>query len=230
MEIEGKIAIITGASKGIGLSTSKLLLDLGVQVAGWSRSTPQINHPNFRFIKADVGDETSVNEAYKATVAAFGEKISILINNAGLGYEGAFEDLPTEQWHAMFKTNVDSIFFCSRSVIPEMKKLGESHIINISSIAGTNGIAGMAGYCGTKYAVRGLSQSLFKELRDYGIKVTCIYPGSTKTSFFDEFNSVDAHDNMMMPEDIATTISQVLQSSPNYHHVDIEVRPLKPKG
>ena len=230
MNLEGKCAIITGASKGIGLSSSKLLLELGVKVAGWSRSVPDIAHPNFQHIKVDVGNEDSVTDAFKQTVEVFGDSIAILVNNAGVGYEGAFETLSSQKWHTMFQTNVDSIFYCSRAVIPGMKALGEAHIINISSIAGTNGIPGMAGYCATKYAVRGLSQSMFKELRDFGIKVTCIYPGSTKTNFFDEFNSVDAHDNMMRPEDIATTISQVLQSSANYHHVDIEVRPLKPKG
>ena len=88
----------------------------------------------------------------------------------------------------------------------------------------------MAGYCATKYAVMGLSQSLFKELRKYGIKVSTVYPGSTKTNFFDDIKSVDVHDNMMMPEDIAETVIQLLETSANYLPVDIEVRPLRPKG
>lgn len=230
MEITNKIAIVTGSSKGIGLATVQQLLDRGVKVAGWSRSRPEFDHPNFKFIKVDVGDAEAVKEAYDETVDRFGQDITILVNNAGLGYEGAFEEMPDEQWHTMFKTNVDSIFFCSRMVIPQMKKLDEGHIVNISSIAGTNGIAGMAGYCGTKHAVRGLSQSMFKELREFGIKVSCIYPGSTKTNFFDDFTSVSSNDNMMMPEDIASTIVHALESSPNYHHIDIEVRPLRPKG
>ena len=130
----------------------------------------------------------------------------------------------------MFKTNVDSIFYCSKSIIPVMKENNGGHIVNISSIAGTNGISGMAAYCATKHAVRGLSQSMFKELRNYGIKVSTIYPGSTKTNFFDDIDSVTTHDNMMMPEDIAQTIVQVLETSANYLPVDIEVRPLQPKG
>ena len=111
-----------------------------------------------------------------------------------------------------------------------MKSMEEGHIVNISSIAGTNGIAGMAGYCGTKHAVRGISHSMFKELRNFGIKVSTIYPGSTNTNFFDEFSSVDSNNNMMRPEDIALTIIQVLETSANYLPVDIEVRPLQPKG
>ena len=104
------------------------------------------------------------------------------------------------------------------------------HIINIASIAATTGIPKMAGYCATKHAVRGISQSMYKELREFGIKVTTIYPGSVKTNFFDNIEAIDANNNMMMPEDIASTILHVLQSPDNYHHVDIEVRPLRPKG
>ena len=230
MDIKNKIAIVTGASKGIGLATTLMLLDRGVKVAGWSRSKPELEHPNFIFVKVDVGHVDAVASAYKATVEHFGNNVTILINNAGIGYEGAFIKVTDEQWHNMFRTNVDSIFYCSRAVIPQMSKLDDGNIINISSIAGTNGIAGMAGYCATKHAVRGLSQSMFKELREFGIKVTCIYPGSTKTNFFDEFESVTSNDNMMMPEDIASTIVHVLETSANYHPVDIEVRPLRPKG
>ena len=230
MNLKDKIAIVTGSSKGIGLETAKLLLDKGVKVAGWSRSKTLIDHPNFISVKVDVGKSDDVVRAFGETTQLFGEKISILINNAGLGFEGEFDKLDEEKWHLMFRTNVDSIFYCSRLVIPRMKSMDEGHIVNISSIAGTNGIAGMAAYCGTKHAVRGISHSMFKELRNFGIKVSTIYPGSTNTNFFDEFSSVDSNNNMMMPEDIALTILQVLESSANYLPVDIEVRPLQPKG
>ena len=230
MNLKDKIAIVTGSSKGIGLETVKLLLAQDVKVAGWSRSETTINHPRFISISVDVGSSEEVITAFGETIQHFGEEISVLINNAGLGFEGEFEQLDEEKWHLMFRTNVDSIFYCSKLVIPQMKSMEEGHIVNISSIAGTNGIQGMAGYCGTKHAVRGISHSMFKELRNFGIKVSTIYPGSTNTNFFDEFSSVDSNDNMMRPEDIALTILQVLESSANYLPVDIEVRPLQPKG
>ena len=110
-----------------------------------------------------------------------------------------------------------------------MQKNDEGHIINIASIAGATGIPGMSAYCATKHAVRGLSHSLYKEVRNDGIKVTCIYPGSVNTNFFDAIDSVTTSTNMMRPQDIAETIVHALQTHPNYHQVDIEVRPLKPK-
>lgn len=230
MHLENKLAIVTGSSKGIGLATCKQLLERGVRVAGWSRSETKIDHQNFRFIPVDVSEIDSVGLAFETTISHFNDTPDILINNAGLGYEYSLEETPVDLWQKMFSTNVDGIFYCSRLAIPGMKKKDEGHIINISSIAGTNGIANMSAYCATKHAVRGLSQSMFKELRNNGIKVTCIYPGSTKTNFFDDIPTVTVSENMMMPEDIAQTIIQVLETSGNYHPIDIEVRPLRPKG
>lgn len=230
MELNNKIAIVTGVSKGIGLATVKALLSEGSTVVGWGRTRPDLKDENFHFVQADVRNFKSVEKAYEATVTELGDEIAILINNAGLGYEGYLDEMEMEHWHQMFETNVDGTYYCSKMVIPKMKERDLGHIINISSIAGTTGIPGMSAYVATKHAVRGLSHSMYKELRNFGIKVTCIYPGSVKTNFFDEIDSVQANDNMMMPEDIASTIIHCLKSSGNYHHVDIEVRPLKPKG
>ena len=230
MKLKDKVAIVTGSSKGIGLATVNLLLSSGVKVAGWSRSKTEINHPDFRNFQMDIRDRKSVENAYNQTISHFGNDVHILINNAGLGVCALFEDLKVEEWHQMFDTNVNGIFYTTRLILPQMKKLEEGHIINISSIAGTTGIETLSAYCATKFAVRGLSQSLYKEVRNDGIKVTCINPGSVQTNFFDEIDSITANENMMQPTDIASTILHCLVSSPNYHHVDIEVRPLQPKG
>lgn len=230
MELKGKVAIVTGASKGIGLATVKMLLDAGAKVAGWSRSAPGIDNANYRHFNTDVSDHGSVGKAFEETTEHFGEDISILVNNAGYGLAGKMDEMPVEQWEDMFKVNVNGIFYCTRLVLPLMKRLGEAHIINIASIAGNTGIEGMSAYCGTKHAVAGISHSLYKEVRSDGIKVTCIYPGSVQTNFFDHIDSVQANENMMQPQDISSTIMHALSSSGNYHHVDIEVRPLKPKG
>lgn len=230
MELENKIAVVTGVSHGIGLAVVEALLAKGMKVAGWGRTAPALQHEHFMFIPCDIRKPESVQQAYDQTITKFGESVSVLINNAGLGVVANLEDHSLEDWHKLFETNVHGVFYCTRLVLPSMKEKEEGHIINISSISGTTGVAGMSGYAATKHAVKGISHSLYMEVRNFGIKVTCIYPGSTQTNFFDNMDNSLASQNMMRPEDIASTIVHVLESHPNYHHVDIEVRPLMPKG
>ena len=229
MELKGKVAVVTGVSKGIGLETVKALLNEGMIVAGWGRTEPVFNHENFHFHKTDVSNFEAVQASFQSTIDSLGS-VAVLINNAGLGVAGMLHEMSNEDWQTMFNTNVNGDFYCAKAAIPGMIDMEEGHIVNIASIAGITGIENMAGYCGSKFAVRGISHSLFKEVRNFGIKVTCIYPGSTNTNFFDEFEGVNANENMMRPEDIASSIVHVLNTHPNYHVVDIEMRPLMPKG
>jgi NADP-dependent 3-hydroxy acid dehydrogenase YdfG len=230
MDLTNKVAIVTGCSKGIGLATVNALLEKGCKVAGWSRTSPDIKHSNFKFYATNVRDIHSVKAAFDLTTKDFGDSIHILINNAGIGFSSYLEEMPVEQWVKMFETNVNGVFYCSQLVIPKMKAMGEGSIINIASIAGKEGTPQLAGYCGTKFAVRGISQAMYKELRDYGIKVTCISPGSVQTEFFNNMEMYEVNENMMKPEDVAETIVYCLQTSVNYHPVELEVRPLMPKG
>ena len=230
MNISNKVAVITGVSKGIGLATVHLLLEKGMKVVGWGRTMPSVENDNFHFVKTDIRNYEEVENAYAETLKLTGDSIHVLVNNAGMGTVSLIEETDVQAWKDMFDTNVHGLFYCTKLVVPNMKKMEMGHIINIASIAGNTGIPQMSGYCGTKHAVRGISQAMYKELRDFGIKVTSIYPGSVKTGFFDKIEEIVANDNMMMPEDIASTILHVLESSGNYHHVDIEVRPLQPKG
>lgn len=222
--------IITGVSKGIGLATAQLLNQQGYQVAGWGRTAPAYTHPDFHYFKCDVSKLEQVTAAMQQTQQKLGTAIYGLINNAGFGHFGKLEELPTAQWHAMFDTNVHGLMYCSRAVVPFLKAQQAGHIINISSIAGLNGIVQGSGYAATKFAVRGISHSLYAELREDGIKVSCVYPGSVATNFFDEVEGVTINSNMLQPEDVATLLFQLLQSSPNFLTVDVEIRPLQPKG
>ena len=156
--------------------------------------------------------------------------IRILVNNAGFGVAGATETFSSEDWKAMFDTNVHGIFYTTKRLIPGMKKADEGHILNVASIAGLNGVNQFAGYVGTKHAVRGISHSLYMELRDFGIKVSTIYPGSIATNFFDDIPGIQANENMMRPIDVALTMLQTLETHPNYFVADVECRPLRPKG
>lgn len=230
MNLNQKIAVVTGVSKGIGLELVKLLIERGVIVAGWGRTKPEFSHENFHFFTCDVSVEDQVEKAYLATVSKLGFDIRILVNNAGFGVAGPIETMATEDWKSMFDTNVHGIFYASKRLIPGMKAADEGHIINVASIAGLNGVANFAGYAGTKHAVRGISHSMYMELRDFGIKVSTIYPGSIQTSFFDKIEGMQAHEHMMRPVDVAETIVQTLETHPNYFVADVECRPLRPRG
>lgn len=223
MDIQNTTAIITGASKGIGLAIAKALIDEGVTVACWSRTPPQnYNHELFHHFETELTLEDSVEKSFNKTVDKLGTEIPILVNNAGAGYRGRIEEMPSDRWRYLFDLNVHGIFYVSKRVIPGMKERNEGHIINIGSGAGTNGIAEMSAYCGTKYAVNGITESLHKELRDFGVKVSCLSPGSVDTGFS------SSNKNKLKPEDLAVSVVHMLKCPKNFHYTNVQVRPLQP--
>ncbi len=229
MELQNKIAVVTGTSKGIGYEVAIKLLEKNCTVYGLGRTKTNINHPNFKFISCDVRNEAAVESSFKEILAKESQ-IHILINNAGLGYFGMIESMPSEQWHEMFDTNIHGMYYCIKQVVPGMKANQYGHIINIASTAALEGMPQVSAYCATKWAVKGLSESLFRELRDFRIKVTCVYPGSTKTDFFRNSPGIKPHDYMLMPSDVALGMVQALEMPDNFHTVNWEIRPLQPKG
>jgi NADP-dependent 3-hydroxy acid dehydrogenase YdfG len=198
-------------------------------VAGLGRNN-DIEHENYRFFVCDVRDYAQVQQTVSKVQDIFGPEIHLLFNNAGLGYFGKIEDHTLTQWHEMYETNVNGLFYMCKEVVPVMKKQGIGHIFNIASVAGLEGYPEVAGYCGTKFAVRGISEAMYKELRDEKIKVTCVYPGSVKTDFFRNSPGIKPHDYMLMPEDVAMMLVQAAEMPDNFHQVNIEIRPLQPKG
>lgn len=225
-----KNAIITGISKGIGKALTQNLLEKGYKVAGIGQTKPDYEHPNLIFKKADVRNFIEITNVLNDILKVFNNSADILINNAGVGYFGYLENMSLEQWHQMFETNVDSIFYLCKNIIPIMKQNGKGHIINIASTAALEGMPQVSVYCGTKWAVKGITESLWRELRDFNIKVTCVYPGSTKTDFFRNSPGIKPHDYMLMPEDVAKMIIQSIETPDNCHQVNLEIRPLHPKG
>lgn len=223
--MESKKAVVTGSSSGIGKEIVLQLLENGHSVYGLSRRDGGIKHPNFHFIKTNVRDVKEVDAAFDQIGAC-----DFLVNNAGLGKFSLIEKTSLEDWHEMFDTNVNGIFYCTRRVIENMKRKGSGHIINIASTAGLEGYATATAYCGTKHAVRGISQALYKEVRDYGVKITCVYPGSVKTDFFQHHPNIEPHNNMLNPAEVANMLVAALESSGSFHQVNLEVRPLQPQG
>ncbi len=235
MEIKNKTAIVTGASSGIGTEFSRKLTEAGATVYGLARSIERLQKireklgESFIPVKMDITDPEKITTWTDET---FSEDLipDILINNAGLGYFGPIEELTTEEWETMINVNINGIFYLTRRIVPYMKSSSNhSHIINIASIAGLLGNPNLTGYNASKFAVRGFSEALFKELRYDKIKVTCMFPGSIATSFFDN-TETHTHENMMQPQDVADTLMHILKTPDNMLINEITMRPLNPKN
>ncbi|GAC1590521.1 MAG: SDR family NAD(P)-dependent oxidoreductase [Hymenobacter sp.] len=230
MDLTGKTAIVTSASKGIGRATVEALLARGAAVAGWARTAPtNLVHDRFQFFECDVRDEHAVAEAFTNTVRELGPEIHVLVNNAGLGIMGDVDGFQTEDWNLMFDTNVLGTFLCTRAVLPQMKRQHAGHIVNVASLAGTAGTAGMSGYCATKYAVRGFSDALFKELRPAGIRVTCVMPGSVETTFNGNHPGATPDPYKMPPSAIADAIVHALEAPDTTLISEVQLRPAQVK-
>ncbi|MEX0662516.1 MAG: SDR family oxidoreductase [Balneolaceae bacterium] len=234
MIIENKVAIVTGASSGIGYEFSKKLVEKGATVYGLARSEDKLKKiktelgDTFIPVKMDVTQSGDLEKWVNSTFKNFPSP-DILVNNAGLAHFGNVDELSLVDWETMMNTNVNGIFYLTRLIVPLMKKSGQgSHIINIASVAGLLGNPQLSGYNASKFAVRGFSEALFKELRYDQIKVTCMYPGSTATSFFDDVGGT--HKNMMQGSDVADTLVHIIETPDNFLINEIMLRPLNPKN
>lgn len=236
MNLKSKIAIVTGASSGIGAEFSKDLVKRGATVYGLARSIDKL-----KIIKEKLGDRfipvqqdvTKSGELEKWVTKTFSDDHTpdILINNAGLGYFANVDELKLEEWDNMLNVNLSGIFYLTRLIVPLMKKKDNiCHIINISSVAGIMGNPQLSAYNATKYGLRGFSDALFKELRYDGIKVSCFFPGSIATNFFEAIDAVEQHPNMMNASDVSNTLIHVLETPDNFLINELIMRPLNPKN
>lgn len=181
--------LITGVSSGIG---QRLAIDLaarGATVVGCGRSQERLQEtllemrgtsPSSTVVVCDVSDHGQVKEMVRRVLSEFG-KIDILINNAGFGLYQSFVNIPLESVEGMVRTNFFGAVYCTKAVLPSMLEKRSGYIVNISSVAGMIGTPNMASYCATKFALIGLSESLYHELRPLGIRVSVICPGPVRT-------------------------------------------------
>ncbi|HEX6982389.1 MAG TPA: SDR family NAD(P)-dependent oxidoreductase [Balneolaceae bacterium] len=230
MNLDSKIAIVTGASSGMGEHFSRKLVEKGATVYGLARTASKLDNLHRELGKQfiPVSMDITRNQNIKKWVdKTFDDDHlpDILINNAGLATFKNIDELSLKDWESMISTNLSGTFYMCRKIAPLMKQNDAvCHIVNIASIAGKVGRPTMSGYNASKFGVRGFSEALFQELRYDGIKVSCFYPGSTATDFFDE-----PHSNMMQPEDVAQVLINVLETPDNFLINDITMRPLNPK-
>ncbi len=239
MDLNDKVAVVTGASAGLGLAFARALIAKGAQVFGLSRRPEKLEAirdelgERFHPLPCDVTDEVQVKRVFEAVKREAG-RLDILINNAGLGKFGRVDELPVDHWTVQMETNLGGVFRCTREAVPLMKQQNAKHgfgghIVNIASIAGLIGNPQLSAYNATKFGLRGFSEALMKELREDNIKVTCICPGSVGTNFADVAGTRGAA-NPMRAEDVAETVIHVLEGPANYLISEVVMRPLRPRG
>ena len=146
-----------------------------------------------------------------------------------MGSFGKIDEMPSEEWYKMINVNLNGLYNITSEVVKLMKPNKQGYIINIGSILGTTTRAEGAAYCATKFGISGFSEALFKELREDNIKVSCVNPGSIDTAFF-KSSGIEAHGNMLQPDDIAQTIIHLLKTPDNMLISELIIRPLHPKA
>ncbi len=235
--IKGKVALITGGTKGIGYGIATALLQQGVHVAITSRSQDAAEEAAATLngngndsaqaigIAADVRSYESQEQAVKATVNEFG-KLDIVIANAGLGHFGSIEEMSIKHWNEVIDTNLTGAFYSLKSSVEALKKT-KGYYISISSLAGTNFFEGGTAYNASKFGVTGFTQAAMLDLRKHEIKVSTIMPGSVSTHFNgNEPNEEGAW--KIQIEDIGKLVVDLLQMHPRTLPSKIEVRPSVP--
>jgi 3-oxoacyl-[acyl-carrier protein] reductase len=234
--LRGKVAIVTGGSRGIGLAIARALVAEGVQVAVTGRSEahlaaarPKIEAAGpgaVETLQADMRRFADVQRAVDATVARFGG-LDVLINNAGIGIFQPVEAMTPEQWSDVIDTNLTGVFNACHAALPHLKSRGGGFIINISSLAGKNPFAQAAAYCASKAGLNAFSEALMQEVRHDNIRVSYVLPGSVATDFSSD--SASGADWKISADEVADVVMSLLHHHPRSLPSRVELRPSKPR-
>src|SRR5213080_889631 len=235
--LNGKVAIVTGGSRGIGLAIARALVAEGVRVAVTGRSAAHLSTARrsieaagpgaVETLQADVRNRADVQRAVDATTARFGG-LDIAINNAGVGVFTNVASMTPEQWSEVIDTNLTGVFLVCHAVLPHMRSRGGGFIVNISSLAGKNPFADGAAYCASKAGLNAFSEALMQEVRHDNIRVSYVMPGSVATEFSSGDESKGA-DWKIAPDDVAEVILNLLRHNPRSLPSRVELRPSKPR-
>jgi NADP-dependent 3-hydroxy acid dehydrogenase YdfG len=235
MSLQGQVAIVTGASKGIGkfIALSCARERMKIALAARTKSeldkvAEEVTHAGGEalVVPTDVSRGQAVDQLISHTLESFG-KIDVLVNNAGMGILAPVDELSIQDFDRMFAINMRGVFLCTRAVLPHMKNRKSGAIINISSLAGKNFFKGGSGYAATKWALNGFTKCLMLEAREYNIRVSVICPGSVAT----EFSPHSGKDltKILQPQDVADAVLTVLRLPPNALMSEVDLRPTNPK-
>jgi NADP-dependent 3-hydroxy acid dehydrogenase YdfG len=231
-DMKGKVAYITGGTKGIGYGIAQCLLEVGMKVAISGRTKEsvesalkELDNDNAIGLVSDVSVLQDEVKAVKVILETYG-KLDVVLANAGLGHFAPVDELSEVNWHQMINVNLNGVFHTLKASV-EALKASKGYYMTVASLAGTNFFASGAGYNATKFGVVGFTQAVMLDLRKYDVKVTTIMPGSVASNFNNnEPNEKDAW--KIQPEDIGALVVDLLQMNPRTLPSKIEVRPTRP--
>lgn len=234
--IRGKVALVTGGSRGIGLAIARALVAEGVDVAVTGKSAAHLSAARPKIeaagpgsvetMQADVRRYDEVKRAIDATVARFGG-LDFLVNNAGIGIFTEVASMTPDQWAELMETNLTGVFNACHAALPHLRSRGGGFIVNISSLAGKNPFVQGAAYCASKAGLNAFSEALMQEVRHDNIRVSYVMPGSVATGFSSGDETKGA-DWKIAPEDVGEVVVDLLRTHPRSLPSRIELRPSKP--
>jgi NAD(P)-dependent dehydrogenase (short-subunit alcohol dehydrogenase family) len=232
LDLSGRVALVTGGSRGIGLAIAEGLLAAGARVVITGRDQGHLDaargklSPGDRLhaVRADVGKEKEADAAVAGAIGTFGG-LDILINNAGVGLFADVADMEAAAWHQVIDTNLTGVFFCCHAAIPALRQRGGGWIVNISSLAGTHPFKSAAAYCASKAGLNAFTEALMLEVRHDNIRVSCVAPGSVATGFMRDGEQAGWK---LAPDDVAQVVLDLLAHPARSLPSRVELRPSKP--
>lgn len=229
--LEGKVALVTGASRGIGKAIARTLIHMGAAVSLCARDPRMLQSARRELeadgakvldVPADISRHDDITSLVQITERSLGP-IEILVNNAGIGHFAPIQEASEANWDATLDTNLKAVFLLSTAVAPGMISRRSGYIINIASLAGKSAFAGGGVYCASKWGLLGLTQCAAEDLRPYGIRVSAICPGSVATDFSP--HSGKDPGKMLQPEDVAHAVEMILTQAPQSFISEVLLRP-----
>ncbi len=239
VELGGKVALVTGSTKGIGRAVAEALLAEGARVVVSSRTASDVARVAEELaaeagagvgeahgIPCDVRDPEACRALVEGTVARFG-RLDIVVNNAGLGRFAPIQELDPADWDLQIRTNLDGVFHVSKAAVPHLVRAGGGWILNVGSLAGRNAFGGGVAYNATKFGLLGMTEAMMLDLRHEGIRVSCIMPGSVNTHFSGREPGPEG-DWKLAPEDVARVVLDLLSFPDRALPSKVELRPSRP--